>query len=119
MNRFVHQIRYAFEGGWTGGGWRSGLAALLDLAERSGMFSLESALEGRVTEECLPLYNADRSMCKTMKSKLLELFHLDPVAQKPGNYISIVDMGMIWRLATPTPEDREAELGPETNWHRH
>lgn len=88
---------------------RSGLAALVDLAEGSGMFPLESALEGRVTEECLSLYNADGSMRKTMKSKLLDQFTLDPVVQEPENYISIVDMGMIWRLATPTPEDRETK----------
>ena len=37
---------------------RSGLAALLELAEGSGMIQLESALHGRVTEECLSLYNA-------------------------------------------------------------
>jgi hypothetical protein len=36
---------------------RSGLAALVELAERSGMLRLESALERRVTEECLSLYN--------------------------------------------------------------
>lgn len=88
---------------------RSGLAALVDLAEESGMLPLESALEGRVTEECLSLYNADGSMRKTMKSKLLDQFNLDPVAQEPDNYVGIVDMGMIWRLATPTPEDREAK----------
>ncbi|KAJ4921706.1 hypothetical protein JOQ06_002006 [Pogonophryne albipinna] len=36
---------------------RSGLAALVDLAEGSVLIQLESALEGRVTEECLSLYN--------------------------------------------------------------
>ena len=34
---------------------RSGLATLVDLAEGSGMLQLESALERRVTEECLSL----------------------------------------------------------------
>ena len=43
----------------------SGVAALLDLAQRSGILKLESALEGRVTEECLALYNVDGSMRKT------------------------------------------------------
>ena len=46
---------------------RSGLAALVDLAEGSGMIQLESALERRVTQECLSLYNVDGSMCKTVK----------------------------------------------------
>ncbi|KAK5912134.1 hypothetical protein CesoFtcFv8_002035 [Champsocephalus esox] len=44
---------------------RSGLAALVDLAEGSGLIQLESTLEGRVTEECLSLYNVDGSMRKT------------------------------------------------------
>ena len=46
---------------------RSGLAALVDLAEGSGMIQLESALERRVTRDCLSLYNVDGSMCKTVK----------------------------------------------------
>ncbi len=45
---------------------RSGLAALVDLAEQSGMIQLESALEGRVTEECLSLDNAD-GQCATLR----------------------------------------------------
>lgn len=49
---------------------KSGLAALADLVEGSGMFKLEEVLEGRVTEECLSLYNVDGSIRKTMKSKL-------------------------------------------------
>ncbi len=47
-------------------------------------------------------------MRNTAKSNLLQLFNLDPVVEKPSDYVSLVDMGLIWRLATPTPEDREA-----------
>ena len=72
------------------------------------MIELELVLEGRVTEECLSLYNVDGSMRKTAKSKLLDLFNRDPVAENPTGHISLVDMGLIWRLATPTPEDCEA-----------
>ena len=57
---------------------KAGLAALIDLAEGSGMVQLESVLENRVTEECLSLYNVDGSMRKTAKSKLLEMFNLEP-----------------------------------------
>ncbi|KAL8565961.1 hypothetical protein ACOMHN_054946 [Nucella lapillus] len=98
---------------------KSGLAALVDLVDGSGMFQLDQVLEGRVTEECLSLYNVDGSFRKTMKSKMLELFNKDPVAQKPQTYISIVDMGMIWRLATPTPDDREARKhdGSHYSWN--
>ncbi len=98
---------------------RSGLAALLELVERSGIIQLELALQGRVTEECLSLYNVDGSMRKTAKSKLLEMFTLvDQVAENPRDHVSLVDMGMIWRLATPTPEDREARKrdGSEYCW---
>ena len=72
------------------------------------MMQLESALEWRITEECLSMYNVDGSMRKTSKSKLLQKFDLHPVAEKPRDHISLVDMGLIWRLATPSSEDREA-----------
>ena len=100
---------------------RSGLAALLELAEGSGLIQLDSVLERRVTEECLSLYNVDGSMRKTVKSKLLELFNLDPVPEKPNDHISLVDMGLIWRLATPTSEDREAKKrdGSEYRWSNY
>ena len=59
----------------------------------------------------MSIFNVDGSMRKICKSKLLEFFDLDPVVRKPHNYVSLVDMGLIWRLATPTPEDREAKNG--------
>ena len=52
----------------------SGLVALLDLADGSGIIKLEAALEGQY-EECLSMYNVDRSMRKTCKSNLLHLFN--------------------------------------------
>ena len=98
---------------------KSGLAALLDLAEGSGIIQLDEALEGRVTEECLSMYNVDGSMRKTSKSLLLQLFQLNPVLEKPHDFISIVDMGLIWRLATPNSEDRETRKrdGSEYRWN--
>ena len=88
---------------------RFGMVALVDLAEGVGMLKLESALEGRVTEECLSMFNVDGSMRKTCKSKLLQLFSMEPVTEIPQSHISLVDMGLIWRLATPIPEGREAK----------
>jgi len=87
---------------------KSGLATLIDLTVGSGMVKLESVLEWRVTDECLSVYNVDGSMRKTCKSKLLYKFKLHPVPEKPQDHISLVDMGLIWRLATPTSDDREA-----------
>ena len=97
---------------------RSGLAALVELVEGSGIIQLESDYERRVTQECLSLYNVDGSMRKTAKSKLLEVFSLEPVDEEPQDHVSLVDMGLIWRLATPTPDDREARKrdGSEYCW---
>ena len=57
-------------------------------------------------------------MRKIVKRKLLELFTLQPVTEEPQNHMSLVDMGLIWRLATLTPEDREARKrdGSEYCW---
>ena len=51
-------------------------------------------------------------------NKLLQLFSMEPVTEMPQGYISLVDMGLIWRLATPTPEDHEAKKrdGSEYRW---
>ena len=57
----------------------------------------------------MSIFNVDGSMRKTCKSKLLKFFDPDPVVRKPHNYVNLVDMGLIWRLATPTSEDREAK----------
>ena len=72
---------------------RWGLAALEDLVKGSCMIQLESALERRVTEECLSLYNVDGSMRKSVKSKLLELFNLDPVDEEPRDHVSLGTWG--------------------------
>ena len=61
------------------------------------------------TDECLSVFNVDGSMRKSCKSNLLQEFKLDPVAETPVDHISIVDMGMIWRMATPSKEDRETK----------
>jgi len=47
------------------------------------------------------------------------MFNLDPIPQKPLDYISLVDMGLMWRFATPTQEDREASKrdGSQYRWH--
>ena len=74
---------------------KSGLVALLDLADESGIIKLEAALEGRVTEECLSMYNVDGSMRKTCKSNLLHLFNRNPFPEQPQDYISLVDMGLV------------------------
>ena len=94
---------------------RTGVAALIEILEGSGVIVLEAVLNGRTTEEYLQV---DGSMRKTVKSKLLDLFNLDPIGENPNEYISLVDMGCIWHLATPTPEDSESkkQVGSEYQW---
>ena len=44
-------------------------------------------------------------MQKTVKSKLLGLFNLNPIGENHNEYIRLVDMGFIWHLAKPSPEE--------------
>ena len=94
---------------------KCGLAALLSLADN--VFSLETLLEGRVTDECLSMFNIDGSMRKTSKSKILQGFVRNPETNLES-YISVIDMGLIWRLATPTSDDRDVKrrCGSDYKW---
>jgi len=47
---------------------------------------------------------------KTQKSKLIQKLFLQPVSLLES-YTALVDMGMIWRMATPSPEDRQTQDG--------
>ena len=67
---------------------------------------IEDVLQHRLTEECLSIFNANGTMRKVQKSKLQEKLTMTAV-EEPDVYTSIVDMGLIWHLAAPTPEDRE------------
>ena len=65
----------------------------------------------------LPL-TCDGSMRKTQKSKALEKCNMSPTANCPREYVCLVEMSFIWRLATPTPADREivCRYGSEYTW---
>ena len=93
----------------------NGLVAIFNLAEKYKLIDLATILQSRVTEECLSVYNVDASMRKTQKSKLLEKYLLTPVLEVPREYVSLIDMGYIWHLKTPTPKDKES-LGLEYTW---
>ena len=94
---------------------RQALACVVNLAEESGGVHLEDILQYRVTEECLSLFNSNGTMRKTQKSKLLRTMSLVPVPA-PRIYIAIVDMGLLWRLAIPSIEDREKPDGSIYTW---
>ena len=85
---------------------QAGLAAVVEFVEGIGAPSLEDILEYRLTVECLSMYYVNGSQRKPAKSKLLKHLNLNTVVNIPVEYSSIVDMGFIWRLATPTADDR-------------
>ena len=66
--------------------------------------NLVQIMEYRITEECLSLFNNNGTMVKVQKSKLVEKLNLIPF-QTVDSYIALINMGFIWRLATPSPED--------------
>ena len=95
---------------------RLGMIALINLIDGPGMMQLASVFENRVTDECLSLYKVDGSMRRTAKNKILDMLKLKTVADEPRDHIAIIDMGMIWRLATPTSKDREIKKRDGTHY---
>ena len=71
-------------------------------------------MKHRVSEECLTLLNANGTFRKTQKSKLLQKLALQPL--DVNSYMALVDMGMIWRLASPTAEERIKSDGTPYTW---
>eukprot|EP00112_Aurelia_sp_Birch-Aquarium-sp1_P018096 Seg4270.2 transcript_id=Seg4270.2/GoldUCD/mRNA.D3Y31 product="hypothetical protein" protein_id=Seg4270.2/GoldUCD/D3Y31 len=70
--------------------------------------SLTTVMENRVTQECLSIFNTNGAMVKVQKSKLLEMLHFVPLSQsRLKDSLALIDMGFMWRLSTPTSEDRE------------
>ena len=77
--------------------------------------TLKDIMQHRVTKECLSIFNTNGTMVKVQKSKLLE--KLNFVTLHPlDTYIAIIDMGFIWRLSTPTGEDREKNDETDFTW---
>ena len=62
------------------------------------------------------MFNADGSMRKTAKTKLFQSFSRYPVLEVPSAYISLVDMRLIWRLVSPTSDDRDAKARSGTDY---
>ena len=50
------------------------LVVVIDLAKKNDVIALESVLVKKISEKCLTIFNADPSMKKTAKSKLLQSF---------------------------------------------
>jgi len=88
--------------GKTGEMERGAMASVLGLVDDK----LEDVLQHRVTSECLSIFNDNGTFRKSQKSKLLQILAMT-VIPEPEVYTSIIDMGLIWRLSTPSTEDRE------------
>ena len=94
---------------------RSALKAVIDLVEVSELVDLPELMEHRVVEECVALFNSNGTYRKTQKSQLIQKLSLQSVDLNEP-YIALVDMGMIWRMATPSAEDRQTEDGTPYKW---
>lgn len=94
---------------------RSALKAVINLVEDSQLVKLPELLEHRVVEECVALFNPNGTYRKTQKSKLVQKLSLQPIDIRQS-YVALIDMGMIWRMATPSAEDRQTQDGSPYKW---
>ena len=94
---------------------KQALSAVVELVEIAGAFKLEDILKHRVTEESLAIFNVNGTMRKCQKSKLIKSLTLNNISQ-PNDYTALVDMGLIWQLATPTTENKEKADGSLYTW---
>ena len=80
------------------------LAFVVNLVDVSGLLSLPELMKHCVSEECLALFNANGTFKNTQKSKLLQKLAMQPL--DVNSYMALVDMGVRWRQASPTAEER-------------
>ena len=94
---------------------QSALKAVIDLVEESQLVDLAELLEHHVVEECMSIFNSNGTYRKTQESKLIQRLSLQSVnLQEP--YTVLIDMGMLWRIATPSAEDRQTQYGTPYTW---
>eukprot|EP00112_Aurelia_sp_Birch-Aquarium-sp1_P023025 Seg6709.2 transcript_id=Seg6709.2/GoldUCD/mRNA.D3Y31 product="hypothetical protein" protein_id=Seg6709.2/GoldUCD/D3Y31 len=92
------------------------MAQIIALSQSSGAkIDLVQVMEHRVTEECLSIFNINGTMIKVQKSKLVEKLEFVSLNQI-DKYTALVDMGFLWRLATPSMEDIEKNDGTHYTW---
>jgi len=94
---------------------QNALRTVINLVEDSQLVNLSELLEHHVIDECLALFNCNGTYRKTQKSKLIQKLFLQPVSLQES-YTALVDMGMIWRMATPSPEDCQTQDGTSYKW---
>ena len=89
------------------------LASVVNLVDVSGLL-LPELMKHRASEECLTLFNTNGTFRNTQKSKHLQKLALQLL--DVNSYVALVDMGMMWRLATPTAEERVKSDGSPYTW---
>ena len=82
------------------------MVKIISLAETAAI-DLEELLRYRSTEICLPLFNIHGQIRTAVRSTLLNSFEMHETTLEGVSCISIVNMGFIWRLATPSIANRE------------
>ena len=83
------------------------MVKIISLAETATV-DLEELMRYRLTKICLPLFNINGQMRKAVKSNFINSFEIHKTTLEGVSYISIVEMGFIWRLATPSIANRES-----------
>ena len=91
------------------------LVATLDLIMKDNQELLRKVFEYRITENCLSIFNSNGSTRKCQKSKIVQEMEFKSLSLP--TYITIVDMGLIWRLSTPSTADRENNNGACYTWN--
>ena len=81
------------------------LPRVIGSAGKNDVIAFESILVKRISEECLTMFNTNGSMRKTAKNNFPQLFSRHSLLEVPSVYVSLVDMGLIWRLASSTSDN--------------
>ena len=90
------------------------LASVVNLVDVGGLLSLPELMKHRISEDCLTLFNANGTFRKIQKSELLQKLTMQLL--DVNSYTALVDMGMIWCLASPTAEERVKSDGSPYTW---
>ena len=82
---------------------------LIQTAQNSAL-DLQSVTKYILAEVSLSLFHLDGTIKKPMKCNLLGCFNFDS-PDKVEKQVSILDMGLLWRAAVTTKEDRQSYDG--------
>ena len=83
---------------------------VIDLVEVGDLVNLPELLEYRVIEKCVCLFNSKVAHTGRHR-KQAHSDALSPNCRPSRAYTALIDMGMIWRMASPSAEDFQTEDG--------